>query len=358
MNKKPNRKAGIKDIAELAGVSIGTIDRVLHNRSEVSEETRKKVMKIVEEVGYTPNIFAKSLSSKKATRIAIVLPDSSDSNPYWEKPIQGIKQAAEELVNYNTEIIYEHFDASNEASFWAVLQKIAAINPDGVVLNPVFEATSKEFLKLFDESKTPYVFIDVDLKGVDNLAYFGQDAERSGLVAARLIDLCTQNNSTILIVKQAKKKVFSTHIENRILGFNNYLQTCSCKNRIHTVTVEVDLNDPNEPEASLDEVFNRDAEIKGVFVPNSRGFKLATYLKDKKKKELIVVGYDLIDPNVTFLREGYITVLLSQKPEEQAYKAIYALFNQLVSRKAVNKTNFSAIDIITKENLDYYLQNK
>jgi LacI family transcriptional regulator len=358
MNKKQNRKAGIKDIAELAGVSIGTIDRVLHNRSEVSEETRKKVMKIVEEVGYTPNIFAKSLSSKKTTKIAIALPDSRDNNPYWEKPIKGIKLAAEELVKYNVEIIYEHFDASNEASFRAVLQKITSNNPDGVVLNPVFEAIAKEFLKVFDERKTPYVFIDVDLNGADNLAYYGQDAERSGLVAARLMDLCTQNNSTILIVKQAKKKVFSTHIENRILGFNNYLQTCSCKNRIHTVTIEIDLNDPNEPETSLNQAFNRDVEVKGVFVPNSRGFKLASYLKDKKMKDLIVVGYDLIDPNVTFLQEGYITVLLSQKPEEQAYKAIYALFNRLVSRKEVIKTNFSAIDIITKENIDYYKQNK
>ena len=102
MVPKVNKKIGVKDIAAKAEVSIGTVDRVLHNRGEVKEETRKRVMDIVIELGYKPNLLAKSLSSKKTTRIAIIIPDSSDNNPYWEKPIQGIKMAAEELENYNT----------------------------------------------------------------------------------------------------------------------------------------------------------------------------------------------------------------------------------------------------------------
>ena len=120
MVARVDKKVGVKDIAAKAGVSIGTVDRVLHNRGEVKEETRRMVMKIVEELGYQPNLQAKSLSSKKTTHIAIVFPDSSDNNPYWEKPIEGIKKAAEELASYNTQVSYVFFDASNEESFRSV----------------------------------------------------------------------------------------------------------------------------------------------------------------------------------------------------------------------------------------------
>jgi LacI family transcriptional regulator len=58
-------KIRIKDIAEKAGVSIGTVDRVLHNRGDVRSETREKILQIVKEMGYTPNLFCQITCIKK-----------------------------------------------------------------------------------------------------------------------------------------------------------------------------------------------------------------------------------------------------------------------------------------------------
>jgi LacI family transcriptional regulator len=85
---------------------------------------------------------------------------------------------------------------------------------------------------------------------------------------------------------------------------------------------------------------------------------LGEYFDAHKTKVPITIGYDLVEHNVTHLKKGNLTYLISQKPEEQAYKAIWALFNNLVSKKEVNKTNYSSIDIIIKENYDYYNENK
>lgn len=64
----------IVDIAKMAGVSVGTVDRVIHNRGRVSEENRKKVQAILEMVNYQPNLMARSLASKKQYHfIAITL---------------------------------------------------------------------------------------------------------------------------------------------------------------------------------------------------------------------------------------------------------------------------------------------
>ena len=88
-----SKKVSIKDIASKSGVSIGTVDRVIHQRGEVSEKTRKKVLKVIEALNYQPNLIARSLASKKKLRLAILLPSANSENEYWHFPQIGIKKA-------------------------------------------------------------------------------------------------------------------------------------------------------------------------------------------------------------------------------------------------------------------------
>ena len=72
----------IVDIAKMAGVSVGTVDRVIHNRGRVSEENRKKVQAILEMVHYQPNLMARSLASKKQYHFVAIIP-SFTQGEYW-----------------------------------------------------------------------------------------------------------------------------------------------------------------------------------------------------------------------------------------------------------------------------------
>lgn len=352
------KRVGVKDIAAKAGVSIGTVDRVLHNRGEVKTETKEKVMSIIKELGYQPNVMARTLSSKKTTRIAIVIPDSSDNNPYWAKPVIGIQKAREELFSFNVEIIFRHFDASSEESFKQVLSDVCDENPNGIVLNPVFKSASLQFIGDFKIKNIPYAFVDVNIKGVGKLGYFGQDAEQSGIVSARLMKKSTPEKSNILIVKQSKNKVFSEHIESRVAGFLKPYSKEIKNGVVNVSTVEINLDETDEPNHSLSKVFSKQGDFDGIFVPNSRVFKVADFLDNNDKTNNVVVGYDLVVKNVEHLKKGNIDYLISQKPEEQAYNSIMALFNNLITKKEVAKTTYSPIDIIIKENIDYYNINK
>ena len=73
----PTKRIRIQDIADRANVSTGTVDRVLHNREEVSEKTRKKIMEIIEELNYRPNLLAQRLASDKIYKLAILIPKYS-----------------------------------------------------------------------------------------------------------------------------------------------------------------------------------------------------------------------------------------------------------------------------------------
>ncbi len=82
MKERPNLNIRIKDVAERAGVSVGTVDRVLHQRGEVSPETREIVLKIIDELEYSPNLLASTLASSRTHNIAVLIPAATGENQY------------------------------------------------------------------------------------------------------------------------------------------------------------------------------------------------------------------------------------------------------------------------------------
>jgi LacI family transcriptional regulator len=84
-------------------------------------------------------------------------------------------------------------------------------------------------------------------------------------------------------------------------------------------------------------------------------FQVASWLEKNELTNYTLIGYDLLEQTQQFLKKGVIDFLISQKPREQGYKSVMALFNYLVMKKQVIKDQFLPIDIITKENIDFYI---
>ena len=78
------QKIRIKDIAEKAGVSVGTVDRILHNRPNVSKEAREKVEQVMKEINYRPNRYASALAYNKHYTFFIIVPQY-EREAYWHE---------------------------------------------------------------------------------------------------------------------------------------------------------------------------------------------------------------------------------------------------------------------------------
>jgi LacI family transcriptional regulator len=124
----------IKEIALKAGVSIGTVDRVMHKRGRVSQNTIKKVNKIINDADYKPNIFASNLSSSKKYIIGIIMPNEKQDNGYWAIQKSGINQSIKELQIYNLNSIYFTFDKYNVNSFYKVCDNLLKSDIDGLFI--------------------------------------------------------------------------------------------------------------------------------------------------------------------------------------------------------------------------------
>jgi len=338
----------------LAGVSIGTVDRVIHHRGQVSPETREKILKIVKKANFRPDILASALASKKKFRFTILIPDYQEDSSFWKAPLTGMQKAVSEISHFGIEVKYIHFDQFESASFQKYARKVIQSRPDGLLIAPVQYTQSVELVKSCDENHIPYIFINSNIEELDYLSFIGQDSKQSGYLAAKLMSLGFMTYSEILVISISKQIANHRHILKRNKGFEEYYADHpEIKVKIHTINIE---NTSQEfVNQTLGNAFRKFRNISGIFVPSSRVFKVASYLSRRKTK-IRLIGYDLIEENIPFLKNGTIDFLISQKPVEQGYQGIMALLSHLVLKKECKKNIYLPIDIITKENLNYYLE--
>lgn len=346
------KTATIKKIAEKAGVSIGTVDRVLHNRSDVSEATRAKVLSIVKEFGYQPNVYASNLVRNKGFHFAYIIPNATYT-AYWEAPVKGFSSAVKELQVFGISSTGYYFDQTDENSFKRKCKEALEEGYDGIVLAPFFIESANAFILECRNANIPVVLIDSYINESQCLAYFGQDPYQSGLVAGKLLSLSAGQSSNITIVNVQKKDESNRLFERRIEGFKAYFEA----NRSDIVLFYITGNETAKSSAYT--ILRKHLDIinksSGLFIPHSKADVVGDFLEKENIKNKRLVTFDLTPNNIAFLEKDLITFIINQRPEEQAYKAIYTLHEVVVLKQTILASHLFPIEILTKENYGYYV---
>jgi LacI family transcriptional regulator len=350
------RKARLKDIAALSGVSIGTVDRVLHKRGEVAEETRKKVLKIAGELNYTPNLMAQALKTRRRFSLVSLLPVTTVENSFWSKHPEGMTRAMSELDQFPVTLRQITFDMNREEDFQEKTNQVLELNPDGILLAPVFKSESIAFCSTLHDKGIPFVFVDNYLTETDFLAYIGEEVFTSGRVAGQLSDMITRIDKDILIINIARNIQNMHHLSNRTMGFLSYFPG-SGRNKGNLIRLNIPGTEPATIKRSIDRAFKNNPGIETIFVTGSKSYKIASYINTTGHKSINVIGYDLLDNNVKLLREGQIKFIIGQRPEEQTYSAVKKLFEFLTLGKKPEKMEYLPVDIVTSENVDFFVNN-
>jgi LacI family transcriptional regulator len=346
------KQVRIKDIAEKANVSIGTVDRVLHNRGEVAEKTREKVLNIAKEMNYQPNIVAQALITKKIYKFSVVIPKGSNDNVYWLSHPKGIEKAVHDLQPFAVEINYCFFELHNESDFIERTHEILTARPDGVILAPILKKEAIRFCQELDKINVPYIFIDTFIDNTKCISFIGEDAFQGGRVAASLIDFGLSPEKDILIVNLAKDLENTQHLNRRNQGFLSYFLDAGRNNGMK-ITVEIPKTDRETVEAKMDRILAQNANIGAILVSSAKTHVIARYL-EKRKFKAILVGYEITRKNTDYLKKGIIHFLIGQKPMEQSEKAVKRLFEYLTSHTITMKHEFQPVEIINTETITMY----
>ena len=108
----------------------------------------------------------------------------------------------------------------------------------------------------------------------------------------------------------------------------------------------------------MDDIFRKHADLKNIFVTTSKAFEIAAYLKRRKIKGVHVIGFDILQENIQYLGNGFIHFLINQHPEGQGYWGVYLLTDHLVFKKDVPEIKYLPLDIVSKENVSYYISDE
>jgi len=342
----------IKDIASMAGVSVGTVDRVLHKRGKVSAEALGRIEKVLDEINYKPNLIAQTLGKNKEYRIVALIPNPT-LDPYWKQSFDGIKSGEAQLEQFGIHFTleYKRYDPHKKESFQQAALEIFHSHPDGVLVAPLFYYAALPFFKRLSETKIPFILFNTHLAEANALSFIGQDLFKSGRLAGELIALGQKANSSYAIVHIDEDLSNSVHLVEKERGFKDYFQKSSDARVVHTFTLNIlkASQFQNQIESIL-----QTPNLAGVYVSTSKVYLVAHPLK-KKNPSIRIVGYDLIKENVIGLEDGSIDFIINQNPMRQAKLGIQALANYLIFNKQIPTTYLFPLEVITRENVSSYL---
>lgn len=196
------KKISIKDIAELSGVSIATVSRVINNNGRFSNETRDKVLKVINETGYQANLSAKTLRMNKSFSIGIIVPDIT--NFFFAYLVEKI----EEILfskGFSTIICNTGRNHDKEKEYLKILESKSV---DGLIIISGLEQFS------YENNKIPYICIDREPIETKKSMFISSDHYNGAVLAVEHLLACNVKKPSILLHEN-----MSTSSQKRLDGF-------------------------------------------------------------------------------------------------------------------------------------------
>jgi len=336
----------VHEIASLAGVSIGTVDRVIHKRSRVSPATRAKVEAIIKKYQFTPNPIASGLKRSHPYRFCALLPQRDQDAGYWGQIIAGIERAAGEIKPLGAETEIIEYDRYDPEAFEKTSAAVCEKKPEGLLFAPIMQKRTRPFVEKISAEKIPFIFVDSDMPETEPLCVICQDSFNGGFLAGRLFHLFAGTVSMPVAVLDTHGDDYN--ITRRREGFLSYAE----KNGFPVIVQEYsDYGGGDISAEKITKFLKEHDNLSGLFITNSMAHRAAQAVKQRRKnKPFLLMGYDLIPSNRQLLLEGHINAIISQRPEEQGREALLTLFRSVTLGQKVEKRVEIPLDVHIKEN--------
>lgn len=311
-------------IAEKAGVSRGTVDKVLHNRGGISPDVDKKVRKIAKEMGYNPNKAAKALISlQNPSTIAVIIPNTT--NPFFFSMKAGMDRAVQDLRDYGLNVEYYYSDSVDVDAIISTLQYLESKVIHGLAIRGVQSEALKEKVQSFADNGVPVLTYDSDLDGVDRICFVGEDNLRSGRIAAKLLGKIIGGKGEVAILTG------STSVQahaRRVQGFREAMAECFPD--IQIVDELLNLEQNVIAYDNTNKLLAEHPALMGIFNAAGCTDMVAKAVVDNDKKGIVkLVTYNFTPDVIQYVKNGTIDFTIGLTPFEQGRRAIRTLFNYM-----------------------------
>lgn len=314
--------ATIKEIAERAGVSRGTVDRVLNNRGNVNPETEQKIRQIMKELHYEPNPAGMALAAqKKKSKIGVIL--FSKKNPFFDDVMQGFLDKAKDLSFYGCELFIQRVAYHPEAQLSAISACLKQ-GVQGLIITPYNDPRITTKINQLINANIPVITVNSDIENTRRLSFIGSDYYQSGRVAASMIAKMTHGDVHLGIVSGDQKILCHTE---RCAGFADYLSEDS---RFKVVAQGENFDDDQQSYDLVSSMLDKHPDINCFYFTAAGVNGGCRAIAERfKPGEIPVIAFDEVPTTIDLLKKGYISATICQEPYWQGVKALETLFQFL-----------------------------
>lgn len=317
----------IRQIALSAGVSRGTVDRVLHERPGVKPQVADHVKKIAEELGYEPNRAGKILAGRKQPlRIGCFFPGIG--NAFFDELADGYLSAQAQLADFGVSVCFEQVRGYRPEEHIAAIGRLAEAGCAALCISTVDMEPIRWEVNRIVESGVPVVAVNTDLSHTNRLCYVGCNYQQAGRAAAGLFGMMRNNTPIKLLVITGSQQIRG-HNE-RLRGFYQTLKENDYPCEVLGVVESYD-DDERAYQATLD-TLEAYPQINSIFIAaaGTGGVCRALEALGKKPGEITVCACDDHPEIRQWLNVGMVQFTISQEPFQQGYQAIHKLFDYFV----------------------------
>lgn len=340
--------ATIKDIADLAGVSRGTVDRVLNNRGAVNPQTATKIREIAAALHYKPNKAGIALAAqKKKLKIGVIL--FGEGNPFFDQVVRGVKKKADELSGYNCTVLLKQVADNTQAQLDAI-NNLVKKGIHGLAISPYnAPEIAARINELYDEG-IPVVTLNTDIENSKRIAYVGSNFYLTGQTAGGLMGLVTNGHAKVGIISGSPNVLCHTE---RIAGFKD----CITKNYPDIEVIDVVHNQDDELQSYevTKLLLAAHPEIDALYFAAGGVFGgCKALLTDPVHKDMScrIITYDDVPSTKELVKQGVISSTICQQPMMQGTKPLDILFTYLTTGELPKREyNYVAVDIRIRENI-------
>jgi LacI family transcriptional regulator len=348
MTKKPSNPAGIKEIANALGISIGTVDRALHNRSGVNPKTRIKVLKMAERLQYQPNVAARNLKLNRRIRLAVHLPREIAS--FFDPLREGVRAAAAQLQGVKVDIDFSTYPRLSEGDV-ELMERDLDQAYDGILITPANPATIEPIIRQFTGNGTAVVCVASDAPCSGRLAAVCVDAAVSGGIAAELLGKVVKSEGTVATIT-GDLSTFD-HSE-KLRGFAATLAAVAPHLTL-LPAIETHERPRDAYEATLALLRGR-TRPSGLYVSTANSLSVLRALEEQDLLGRIdVITTDLFPEVAKLLESGKILATIYQRPFTQGKVAFESIMSYLVEDIQPRSVIRLAPHIILRSNLPLFL---
>jgi LacI family transcriptional regulator len=313
----------IKQIAELCGVSRGTVDRVLNDRGNVKPEKRQLVLDTAKKLHYQPNPAGKALAARKKNPVVGVL-IASEGVHFFDDVLLTMQKAAKKYDSYGMKVIWRSMRGFSVEEQCRIIDELHE-EVNALIINPV---NHPEVIRKLDQLVDDGIFVvtlNNDVESSRRHCYVGTDYLKGGETAGALLQMIGPKSI------RAGVLLGSLNMLGHRQRLNGFLKILEKHPDFQFMGVKENNDDDMISYEETRQLLTAHPETNALFVVSSGAYGAARAVLTMNRRDIVMIVFDTIPSTIRMMRDHVIQCAIYQHPHQQGRRAMQVVFDYLVN---------------------------